>query len=229
MKLVIFDMDGVLVDSEPIYHHFHPYFFENHLGIPLTQEEVDGLTGVASREIYSRYKALYPNQLPNAPEVYVEQEYDLLMEKFAALEPFPVIQGIPELLTTLQEQGFRRCVSSSNQRRMVNLCLERSGLKSYFENVYNGEDVARAKPDPEIFIKQSVYFGVAPEECLVIEDSTNGCRAAKAAGMPCVGYVNPNSGNQDLSLADWKIDAWDTAGITKLLTILKATNLETVR
>jgi beta-phosphoglucomutase len=220
MKLVIFDMDGVLVDSETIYHQFHPYYFSTKLGIDLSQEEVDALTGVASREIYRHYKALYPEKLPLEAEVYVEQEYDLLMVKFATLNPFPVIDGIPELLEILQQQGYRIALSSSNQRRMVDLCLRRSGLSTYFENVLSGEDVAKAKPDPEIFVRQAEYFGVPVEECLVIEDSTNGCRAAKAAGMPCFGFINPHSGAQDLSLADWKTDRWDQESISTLLQVL---------
>lgn len=216
-KLLIFDMDGVLIDSEIIYHAFHPQFFRERLGITLTPDEVDRFTGVSSREIYAHYIALY--NLPEAPEFYVNQEYDLLMEHFAALEPFPVIAGIPALLETLKASGFRLALSSSNQRRMVQLCLRRSGLERYFENVLSGEDVPRAKPDPEIFLRQAQHFGLSPDDCVVIEDSTNGVKAAKAAGMFCIGFVNPNSGHQDLTPADWHISIWDTATVERLLAL----------
>lgn len=228
MKLVIFDMDGVLVDSEPIYHHFHPYYFETQLGITLSQEELDNVTGVAPREIFGRFKTIYPDKLPEPAVVYVEREYDLLMEKFASLEPLPLVPGIAEVLATLQEQQIPMVLSSSNQRRMIELCLDRSGFRPYFQNILSGEDVPRSKPDPEIFLRQAAFYGVKPEECLVIEDSTNGCRAAKAAGMACLGYVNPNSGNQDLSLADWRIDSWNDASLSQLMTILNSTDLQTV-
>ncbi len=216
-KLIIFDMDGVLIDSEVVYHRFHPVFFKENLGITLTEAEIDGFTGVSSREIYTRYKALY--QLPEDPETYVEREYDLLMEVFANLEPFPVIAGIPALLETLREAGFRLALSSSNQRRMVQLCLERSGLGSFFEHVLSGEDVPRAKPDPEIFLRQPAHFGLTPDDCVVIEDSTNGVKAAKAAGMFCVGFVNPNSGHQNLGPADWLVEAWTNETVGRLLAL----------
>ncbi|MCY7350425.1 MAG: HAD-IA family hydrolase [Cytophagaceae bacterium] len=216
-KLFIFDMDGVLIDSEPIYHHFHPVFFRERLGITLTNDEVDRFTGVSSREIYAHYKALH--NLPETTDYYVNQEYDLLMEHFANLPELPPIAGIPALLETLRGNGFRLVLSSSNQRRMVQLCLKRSGLESFFENVLSGEDVPRAKPDPEIFSRQAVHVGVSPDECVVIEDSTNGVKAAKAAGMFCIGFYNPNSGNQDLSPADWQVDAWTSPVVERMLTM----------
>jgi beta-phosphoglucomutase len=216
-KLIIFDMDGVLIDSEQLYHHYHPVFFREHLGIHLTQAEIDGFTGVSSREIYTRYKERYPDQLPEEPTYYVEREYDILMELFGALEPFPVIEGIVALLDALRDEGYRLALSSSNQRRMVELCLDRSGLRPYFERVLSGEDVARAKPDPALFSRQTELFGVPPEACLVIEDSTNGTKAAQAAGMDCVGFVNPNSGNQDLSRAFWLVDRWTPDTIAALV------------
>lgn len=216
-KLIIFDMDGVLIDSEQIYHQHHPVYFRENLGIHLTQAEIDGFTGVSSREIFSRYKERYPEHLPQAPEYYVEHEYDILVELFGRLEPFPVIAGVVELLDALQVHGFRLALSSSNQRRMVELCLDRSGLRPYFERVLSGEDVARAKPDPELFSRQAEAFGFSPEACLVIEDSTNGTKAAQAAGMDCVGFVNPNSGNQDLSRSAWLVREWTPETIADLL------------
>jgi beta-phosphoglucomutase-like phosphatase (HAD superfamily) len=216
-KLIIFDMDGVLIDSEQVYHRFHPIFFREHLGIHLTQAEIDGFTGVSSREIYMRYKERYPEHLPEEPTYYVEREYDLLMDLFGALEPFPVIAGVIELLETLRRQDLRLALSSSNQRRMVELCLDRSGLRPYFEVVLSGEDVARAKPDPALFRLQAERFGLSPDACLVIEDSTNGTKAAVAAGMTCAGFVNPNSGNQDLSRADWLVTEWTPETIADLL------------
>ena len=219
LPLLIFDMDGVLIDSEPVYHAFHPVFFREHLGITLTEEEVDGFTGVSSLDIHTRYKALY--HLPEPPQVYVQQQYAHLMRHFAALEPLPLLPGIEHVLQTLQQRGYRLALSSSNQREMVDLCLDKSQLRGYFENILTGQDVAHAKPDPEIFRKQAEFFGEMPERCVVIEDSTNGCRAAKAAGMFCVGFVNPNSGRQDLSLADWHLNAWLPDGLPAFLQLLE--------
>lgn len=219
LPLLIFDMDGVLIDSEPIYHQFHPIFFRDYLGITLTEEEIDGFTGVSSLEIHTRYKALY--NLPEPPQVYVEQEYALLMEHFAALEPLPLINGIASVLENLKIRGYRLALSSSNQRQMVDLCLRKSGLGSYFQNVLTGQDVAHAKPDPEIFLKQAEFFNEEPHRCVVIEDSTNGCRAARAAGMFLVGFENPHSGRQDLSLADWRLDGWLPNGLPAFLHLIE--------
>ena len=216
-KLIIFDMDGVLIDSEPIYNEFYPVFYRERLGIHLTSDDLDAMTGVATTETFARYKTLY--NLPETPEYYTRQAYDLLLDQFANLPELPAIRGITEFLKLLKASNFHLAVSSSNQRQMVQLSLKRLGLDAFFENVLSGEDVPRAKPDPEIFSRQAVHFGVLPAECVVIEDSTNGVKAAKAANMFCIGFMNPNSGHQDLTLADWHVTEWTEPVVERVLTM----------
>jgi len=87
--------------------------------------------------------------------------------------------------------------------------LTKLGLIDHFPLRISGADLETSKPHPEIFLEAAKMAQTTPEQCLVIEDSENGVKAAKAAGMKCIGYQNPNSGNQDLSAADWIIDHFD--------------------
>ena len=106
------------------------------------------------------------------------------------------------MLERVHEGGFLMAVASSSPEIYINQVIDMLGVKEYFQVLCSGENVKNPKPAPDVFLKAAKELGVSPDECLVIEDSTNGCRAAKAAGMVCLGYYNPDSGDQDLSIAD---------------------------
>jgi HAD superfamily hydrolase (TIGR01509 family) len=93
-------------------------------------------------------------------------------------------------------------LASSSTQRVIDTVLEKLALVGVFDPVVSGEEVEHGKPAPDIFLRTAGLLEIPPETCLVIEDSANGVRAAKAAGMVCIGFRNPNSGAQDLSAAD---------------------------
>jgi len=103
-------------------------------------------------------------------------------------------------------------IASSSSIASIERNMEQLGLRKYFDKVVSGVTVDKPKPAPDVFLKAAEELGVKPEECLVIEDSCNGVKAAKAAGMACIGYVNPNSGEQDLSEADCLLLGFEEAG-----------------
>jgi len=96
-------------------------------------------------------------------------------------------------------------IASSNNRRIVDAVVKRFGLDKYMKFIISGEEVKKGKPDPEIFLTTATKIGANPKVCLVIEDAENGVKAAKAAGMKCIGFKNKDSGKQDLSEADLNI------------------------
>jgi HAD superfamily hydrolase (TIGR01509 family) len=126
-------------------------------------------------------------------------------------------KGIIELLHELKRRNIRLAVASSSDRRLIDYILERLNVKTLFDSIMGAEDVACSKPNPEIFLKSAERLGVKPSECLVVEDAALGVEAAKRAGMKCVGYRNPNSGNQDLSRADIAIDDFSKLSIEQIL------------
>ena len=114
----------------------------------------------------------------------------------------PGIPGVPEVIKALHEKGYRMAVASSSPQMYIDICIKNLGIESYFELLFSAERVLNPKPAPDVFLAVADLLGVAPEDCLVVEDSRNGSVAAKAAGMTCLGFANPDSGNQDLSAAD---------------------------
>ena len=195
----IFDMDGVLVDSEPVYLQIHRQYFQN-LGIPSDDETIFKLTGLTAHRIFTDVKARH--QLHGSVEELVENELDIIVKTFRELPDLQPVAGISELLEKLKLNHKHIGFGSSNTRNMVDLLLEKTGLTPYFEHTVSGDQVQEGKPSPEIFLKVAQLFGAKPEHCVVIEDSFNGVLAAKRAGMYCIGFQNPNSGGQDLSAAD---------------------------
>lgn len=121
------------------------------------------------------------------------------IKKETNLRPIPYIS---ELIVDLYKNNFSLALASSSPHEQINYILENLGIKRYFHSTISGEDVKEGKPHPEIFLKAARSVGIDPESCVVIEDSHNGVTAAKNANMKCIGYKNPNSGNQDLSNAD---------------------------
>ena len=94
-------------------------------------------------------------------------------------------------------------IASSSPRLFIEAVVEKIGIQQYFTIIVSGEEVERSKPEPDIFLKAARLLNVNPFECLVVEDSKSGTIAAKKAGMKCIGYLNLNSGEQDLSQADY--------------------------
>ena len=102
---------------------------------------------------------------------------------------------------------MKMAVASSSMYERIERTAKSLGVDDCFDVYVSGEQLKRPKPAPDIFIKAAELLGVSPSECIVIEDSGNGVNAAKAAGMACVGYINPGSGDQDLSAADYLVES----------------------
>lgn len=196
-KLIIFDFDGVVVDTEPFYVEIHLSFFEK-LGVPFTAQGVRNMAGRSLISIFREIKETF--NLPQSPEELKQMNVDHMIEFFQKTE-IPLIAGIPTLLNFCKEKGIAYCLASSNSKKVINAVLVKTKLTSYFDVLVCGDDVYEGKPNPEIFQLAAKKMGYVAEDCLVIEDTTNGVKAAHNAGMYCIGFSNPSSGNQDLSLA----------------------------
>ena len=201
-KLIIFDLDGVLLDSEKLYMDMNQKFFKE-LGASLSLEEHEKFVGVSATKMWTYIKE--KSDLVQSVEELKQMEREL---KFRALRETDLVptEGVIKFLDWLKARSPTLALASSGMRKNIELILEKLGLAGYFNLVVSGEEVARGKPEPDIFLKVAGYYGRAPAECVVVEDSGNGVAAAKAAGMACLGFFNPNSGKQDLSQADLVFD-----------------------
>jgi HAD superfamily hydrolase (TIGR01509 family) len=204
-KAAIFDMDGVILDSEPIYFATNQELFSD-LGFEVKPLDYAQFVGLDAAQMWVRLKDRHG--LPHEVEVLIQMEADGMIAglQSAPLLPMP---GLLELIDRLRSSGFKLALASSSKHRVIRTILDSLDLSETFSAVVSGEDVAHGKPAPDIFLRTASLLGVPPSGCLVIEDSANGVRAAKAAGMQCFGLRNPSSGAQDLSLADRVVDSLD--------------------
>ncbi|UJF31752.1 HAD family hydrolase [Paenibacillus hexagrammi] len=202
---VIFDMDGVLVDTEPLYFQVEQQSFR-HFGIKMDEAEHHGYVGVTLESMWSQIRVKHGLEVP-VQELLAYHKSNVLqfISAYPDLQPMPHVEA---WIQWLKKQNIPIIVASSSPLPLIELILQKAGLAPYFPIKVSGESMAKGKPEPDIFLHAASVLGTAPAGCLVIEDSTNGVKAAKAAGMLCVGLKNPNSGNQDVSQADFKVSGF---------------------
>ncbi|MGF7048645.1 beta-phosphoglucomutase family hydrolase [Paenibacillus sp. DS2015] len=206
IKAVIFDMDGVLVDSEPIYFEIEKNSFA-HFGVRIEEAEHHSYVGVTMESMWIQIKDRHRLQ-PSIEELLAYHQ-DNVIARMLDHSNLQMISNIERLILSLIEQQVQIAVASSSSRALIEIILAKIGLNNYFPVIVSGEDVNRGKPEPDIFLHAADILDVIPSSCLVIEDSHNGVKAAKAAGMLCIGFLNENSGKQDLSSADQTIQSYE--------------------
>ncbi|SLJ90252.1 MULTISPECIES: HAD family hydrolase [unclassified Paenibacillus] len=206
IQAVIFDMDGVLIDSEPIYFEIERSSFA-HFGAKMTEEEHHTYVGVTLESMWRQ--VLDKHQLTATVEEALAYHQHNVMQTMLAHPKLTAIPSVERWLSWLHEQHIPIAVASSSPRALIDLIMDKTGLGKYFEVRMTGEEVTNGKPAPDIFLTTAEMIGASPSNCLVIEDSRNGVQAAKSAGMRCIGYRNPGSGDQDLSKADLQISNYD--------------------
>ncbi|MGG4343044.1 HAD family hydrolase [Paenibacillus lautus] len=206
IQAVIFDMDGVLIDSEPIYFEIERSSFA-HFGAKMTEVEHHTYVGVTLESMWR--KVLDKHQLTATVEEALAYHQHNVMQTMLAHPELTAMPSVERWLSWLHEQHIPIAVASSSPRALIDLIMDKTGLGKYFEVRMTGEEVESGKPAPDIFLTTAEMIGVSPSNCLVIEDSRNGVQAAKSAGMRCIGYCNPGSGDQDLSKADLQISSYD--------------------
>ncbi|MDR3284204.1 MAG: HAD family hydrolase [Treponema sp.] len=217
MNGIIFDMDGVLIDSLPLHTEADTQLF-NWLNIDITGVDFSPYYGMSNPEIWALVIKNYGITMPLAE--ILKRSLALKLKLLNARE-FTSIKGIPELLAALNNAGIPCAVASSSSPYFIDAVLKKLAIGSFFSAVVSGESVAKSKPDPDIFLKAAELLDVVPENCVVIEDSGNGVVAAKRAGMKCVAFKNPTSGNQDISQADLSTDQFSELPVKRILSLFK--------
>ncbi len=200
MKAIIFDMDGVIINSEPVHFEVEQELLEK-LGGKMSKEAHVAFVGTTDHYMWSTLKERF--NLEAAVEEIIEIKKEMFLERLDEIE---LMDNFKELMLSLYNEGYPMAIASSNNRKTVDKIVEKFGLSKYMKFIISGEEVHKGKPDPEIFLTAAKKINVEAKHCLVIEDASNGVKAAKAAKMKCVGLENIYSGNQDLSEADLVIN-----------------------
>jgi HAD superfamily hydrolase (TIGR01509 family) len=146
------------------------------------------------------------HKLPYTTEELAGKNTDIIIKYFSALGEIELMPGIIDLLEQLYQKGIPMAVASSSDAKTIEIILSRTGLSNYFLYKVSSGLVANGKPEPDIYLYTAGLLGVKPEECLVIEDSVNGMKAAKAANMVCVAFKAETSVVKDQDLAAESID-----------------------
>jgi HAD superfamily hydrolase (TIGR01509 family) len=183
-EAVVFDLDGILLDSESVWGEAKRQVTEE-AGGHWRPDAIGDMMGMSSVE-WSRY--LHDHlDVPIAPE----EINDAVVERMTALyrERLPLLPGAVEAVRSLA-QRWPLAVASSSNRPVIDLALELAGIADAFAATVSSEEVASGKPAPDVYLEAARRLGVAPDACVAVEDSTNGIRAADAAGMRVIAVPN---------------------------------------
>lgn len=199
INTVIFDMDGVIVDTEPV----HKYAFFKHfkqIGLEISNKEYDTFRGLSTKNLYQKIKDKY--NLIQGVEELVQQKRNIFNQAFEEKKDLDLLPGMRNLIENLYKEKFQLILATSSARVTLTKVFNRFKLFPYFSHIVSGEDFPKSKPDPAIFLKAVELSKKTKQNCIIIEDSTNGVLAANAAGVFCIGYSSERSGDQDLKNAN---------------------------
>jgi HAD superfamily hydrolase (TIGR01509 family) len=215
IQCIIFDMDGLLVDSEPLARRAWDEVLLSY-DRTLDEETYNRVIGLRLEETAALFQAAYqitaePAEMGRRKEAYLAQ---------LSTEGVPPMPGMRRLMQVLQERGIPWAVATSNRRAFVTQVLQQLGLWSACQSLTTGEDVQHGKPAPDIYLLASERMAVAPGYCLALEDSVPGAQAAKAAGMVTIAVPGPHETAAAFDFADFVYDS--LAGVADDLEMLLA-------
>ena len=197
IQAVIFDMDGVLIDSQPIHYEIDRMALEEQ-GVLVEIKELEEYAGTTTKD---RFRLLKERYGIKEDADSLAQRRETLMKEYMESQTAESIPGVRELIEGIKKKGLKVSVASATGMDMIMIILKKIGLLEYFDDILSGESVRRCKPAPDVFLESARRLGTDAENCVVIEDSGNGVLAANRAEMKVIGFLNPNSGQQDLSTA----------------------------
>jgi beta-phosphoglucomutase family hydrolase len=202
IKALIFDMDGVLVDSEPL----HLLAFQElmkEFGVTFTAEDNHAFLGRTDLSL-AQFTA-EKHGLTEAPESMVQRKENILARLIK--EQAKARPGVMDLLETGKRLNLPMAVASSATMQTIQLVVDTLNIRGYFHNLTSGEEVAESKPAPDVFLLAAKRLNMPPENCLVVEDTYNGLQAARSAGMKCLVVPCDATRHQDHSAADLLLDS----------------------
>ena len=206
VKCVIFDMDGVIIDSEEIHKKAYYEIFVS-LGLDVSEELYKTLTGSSTINAFQKLIAHF--NLNEDPEKLVLQKRKRYVNFFENDPNLHLVNGVEEIIKYFYNKGITLILASSSAMVNINRVFDRFELHSYFKAKISGADLKESKPHPEIFEKAVLLGNVPKENCVIIEDSDNGITAANEADVFVFGYKNPLSENQTLENADFVISEFE--------------------
>lgn len=199
LKAVLFDMDGVIVDTEPLHRKAYFKMFDD-FGMQVDEALYSTFTGASTKRVCETLRDKF--QLEESWEDLAGIKRHYFKHFFDTDPDFNLIPGVRNLITHYYENGIRLVLASSAHMTTINWVFETFDLEKYFAAKISGADLKESKPHPEIFELAAEMSGEEKENCMVIEDSTNGIKAANAAGIFVAAFVSEHSKLQNYTTAD---------------------------
>ncbi|MDQ1161063.1 beta-phosphoglucomutase [Chryseobacterium sp. SORGH_AS 447] len=213
LKAVLFDMDGVIVDTEPLHRKAYFKTF-NDLGIEVSEDLYTSFTGASTKRVCDTLIREF--DLKQTFEEIADTKRNYFKDYFYNDEDFDLISGVKDLIQHYYDNGIKLILASSATMTTINMVFEKFELEKYFMGKISGADLKESKPHPEVFLLAAEMAGEPVENCMVIEDSTNGILAAHRAKIFCAAYRSLHSKNQDYTLADTVVSDYSDLEIDKI-------------
>ena len=217
LKAVLFDMDGVIVDTEPLHCKAYYKMFDA-VNISVSDTLYESFTGQSTINICRQLCQIF--NLTETPETLVQLKRNFFKELFFNDDSLTLIDGVFDIIKEYHSNGITLVLASSASMTTIDNVFNRFNLNPYFIAKLSGADLKASKPHPEIFINAAKASGFLKNECIVIEDSTNGIAAANAADIYCVGFKSPHSKNQDYTHADKIISSFKEISYEKAIVLI---------
>jgi len=189
IEAIIFDMDGLLIDSEPIWQEAEMLVLSK-VGVPLTVEMTAQTMGLRTDEVVEYWYRRYPWESPSQQVICAEIDakvVELVEEKGVAKE------GVDEAIGVCVSAGLPIAIASSSSKLLIETVVEKLGIKDKISVIHSAHDEPYGKPHPAVYISTAQDLGAHPNHCLAFEDSTNGVLSAKAAKMKCIAIPAPEA------------------------------------
>lgn len=209
VKGIIFDFDGVIINSEPLRYKSYKILFLKEFNVSLP----DNYTHILGRKQEENIKGFLDMfKLKGNVGELVEKRKKILGDIFSKKENIIPISGILEFIGFLKDKGIKMSIASSSHLEYLRKILEKLDIYCLMDTVVSGEMIKRGKPEPDIFLEAANRMGLKNEECIVIEDSLHGIAAAKKAGSKCIAIASSLK-KEDLDEADFVFDDFKEKGI----------------
>lgn len=221
-EAVIFDMDGVLIDSEPIHVEIEKKLF-NKLGIEVPDAVHHSYMGASNDFMYTDLQSRF--NLKESVTALMERDELFRIDYFNQLETVPVNEGLISLLNQIKSAGLKMAVATSSSPEIVKILLNKCGIASFFDVIVTTSEAGKSKPLPDVYLLAAKKTGILPENCIVFEDSPNGLSAAKSAGMYCVVIQSDSKIIGELSGADYLIQSFKEITLTGLIEIFSVNQI----
>ena len=215
LEAVLFDMDGVIIDSEPLWSKAEKQLLARR-NLRYSPELKVVMMGRDAREAVGYLIDHY--RLAESVDHVIEERNQLIANLFQEhLEPMP---HALELVRSVTTAGIKTALVSSSPKPLMGLVMDKLGITGLFDLVLSGDQVARGKPAPDIYLFAAMKLGVSPENCLVIEDAPNGVTAAKGAGMCCLA-IGTSVSKEELVLANKVVSGFEEVNVQLLVDLMR--------